>query len=90
MSISDPPLLKTKTCCSVGLQGGSSPMIRNNNDSKIPTSIAFFDAKSAFDMVSHASLMRKVFHLGIDGVNCNLINSLHNGAPTVVKWDGRL
>ena len=51
---------------------GSSPMncslileeyIRNNKDSKLPTYIAFLDAKSAFDVVSHTSLLRKIYHI---------------------------
>ena len=51
-----------------GFKKGSSPMncslilqeyIRNNKDSKMLTYIAFLDAKSAFDVVSHTSLLRK-------------------------------
>ena len=38
---------------------------------KIPAYIAFLDAKSVFDVVSHQSLMRKLFHIGIEG-NCGL------------------
>ena len=58
-----------------GFTAGSSPMncsfileeiIRNNKDSKVPTYIAFLDAKSNFDVVSHTSLLRKVYRLGIE------------------------
>ena len=77
-----------------GFTEGSSPMncslileeyIRNNKDSKMPTYIAFLDAKSAFDVVSHSSLLRKVYHLGIDGALWNIINSLHTN-PHQMGW----
>ena len=65
--------------------------IRENKDNNLPTLyIAFLDAKSAFDVVSHTSLMRKLFHIGIEGQCWNLINSLHSNAETVVKWGGQL
>ena len=38
--------------------------------------IAFLDAKPVFDVVCHNSLMRKLFHIGVDGVDW----SLHEGA----------
>ena len=63
---------------------------RNNKDSKEPTYIAFLDAKSTFDVVSHTCQLRKVYHLGIEGALWNMINSLHTNAQTVIKWDGQL
>ena len=82
-----------------GFTEGSSPMncspileeyIRNNKDSKKPTYIAFLDAKSAFDVVNHTSLLLKVYQIGIEGAHWNLINSLHTNARTIVMWDGCL
>ena len=32
--------------------------------------------------------MRKLFHIGIEGTEWSLIHSLHNGAESVVKWNG--
>ena len=64
--------------------------IRDNRDSKLSTYIAFLDAKSTFDVVSHTSLMRKLFHIGIEGKTWKLINSLHRNARSVVKWDGMI
>ena len=81
-----------------GFTEGSSPMncslileeyIRNNKDSKLPTYIAFLDAKSAFDVVSHTSLLRKIYHIGVEGALWYLITSLHTNARTVIKWDGQ-
>ena len=81
-----------------GFTEGSSPMncslileesIRENKDNNLPTYIAFLDAKSAFDGVNHASLMRKLFHMGVDGQAWNLIDSIHTRAETMVKWGGQ-
>lgn len=41
-------------------------------------------------MVSHTSLLRKLYHIGIDGQCWNLIYGLHSDAETVVKWGGQL
>ena len=51
---------------------------------------AFLDVKAAFDAVSHDSLMRHLLHTGVDGKAWSLINSLHEGAESVVKWQGNL
>ena len=51
--------------------------------------IAFLDTKSAFDVVDHASLMRRLFHIGVDVALWNLIYSLHSNAQTVVRWMGQ-
>ena len=84
-----------------GLQRGftqnSSPMncslileevIRESKDLKQPLYIAFLDVKAAFDVVSHESLLRKLFHIGVEGKEWSLIHSLHKGAESVVKWEG--
>ena len=56
----------------------------------MPTYIAFLDVKSAFDVVSHTSLLRKIYHIGIEGSLWNMISSLHSNARTVIKWEGQL
>ena len=72
-----------------GFTKGSSPMncslileelIRELKDMKKDVFIAFLDAQSAFDVVDHASLMRRLFHIGVDGALWNLIYSLHSNA----------
>lgn len=65
-------------------------VIREHKDRRLPLYIAFLDAKSAFDVVSHNSLMRKLFHLGLEGVEWSLVHSLHDGAESVIKWEGAL
>ena len=84
-----------------GLQRGftqnASPMncsllleeiVRESKDQKQPLYMAFLDVKAAFDVVSHESLLRKLFHIGVDGQEWTLIHSLHKGAESVVKWEG--
>ena len=80
-----------------GFTQNSSPMncslileevIREHKDKGLPLYIAFLDAKSAFDVVSHYSLMRKLYHIGVDGVEWSLVHSLHEGAVSAVKWEG--
>ena len=80
-----------------GFTRNSSPMngslileevIREHKDKRLPLYIAFLDAKSAFDVVFHNSLMRKLFHIGVDGADWMLVNSMHQGAQSVVKWEG--
>ena len=62
--------------------------IREYKDLRRPIYIAFLDAKSAFDVVSHDSLLSKLFHAGVEGESWSLIHSLHAEAESVVKWNG--
>ena len=48
----------------------------------------FLDAKSAFDVVDHKHLMRRLYHIGIHDRHWTLINSMHQQATSVVKWAG--
>ncbi|MCG8048991.1 MAG: reverse transcriptase domain-containing protein [Candidatus Thiodiazotropha endolucinida] len=82
-----------------GFTKNSSPMncallveefYRNNADLNKPTYIAFMDVKSAFDVVVHPNLMRKLYNQGIGGTNWLLINSLHQESMTAVKWQRQL
>ncbi|MCG7866749.1 MAG: hypothetical protein JAY74_10300 [Candidatus Thiodiazotropha taylori] len=80
-----------------GFTQNSSPMncalileevIRESKDRKQPLYVAFLDVKAAFDVVSHDSLLRKLFHIGLEGTEWSLVRSLHCGAESVVKWEG--
>ena len=48
--------------------------------------LATLDAEKAFDVVWHASLLRKLFIDGIQGDSWLLIKSLHDKAHTQIKW----
>lgn len=80
-----------------GFTQGSSPtycslifeeVIRESKNQKQPLYIAFLDVKAGFGVVSHASLLRKLFHIGVNNKELSLINSLHTGAQSAVKWAG--
>ena len=64
--------------------------ICESKDIKKDVFIAFFDAMSVLDVVDHASLMRRLFHIGVDVALWNLIYSLHSNAQTVVRWMGQI
>ena len=81
-----------------GFTEGSSPMncslileesICENKVNNLPTYIDFLNAKFAFEVVNHASLMCKLFHMGVDGQAWSLIDSIHTHAETMIKWGGQ-
>ena len=52
--------------------------------------MAFMDAKSAFDVVVHPNLMRKLYKSGVHTHDWRAINSLHEDSMTFVKWQGEM
>ena len=82
-----------------GFTKNSSPMnyalileeyVRENKNQKENSFIAFLDAKAAFDVVNHAGLMRRRFHIVVEGVTWSLIHSIHSEAQTVIRWCGQM
>ena len=82
-----------------GFAEKSSPMntalileeyIRERHDIQAPAYLAFLDAKSLFDVVSHMSLMCKPFNIGVEGNMWTIINSLHQDARSAFKWQGEI
>lgn len=61
---------------------------RENKDLKLPTYIAFLDGKSAFDVVVHANLTRRLFQMGLSYQSILLIKSLYDNASSCIKWNG--
>jgi hypothetical protein len=58
---------------------------RENKDLKLPTYIAFLDNKSAFDVVVHVNLIRRLYQTGMLNQSILLLNSLYSNASTCVK-----
>ena len=94
-----PLILENQNNLQRGFTENSSPMntalileefIRDRRDLGAPAYIAFLDAKAAFDVVSHQSLMRKLFNIGVEGNLWTLVNSLHQDAQSAVKWQGEI
>ena len=52
--------------------------------------IILLDAKSAFDVVVHKNLMRRLYHIGIQDQHWALINDLHCNAISKIKLNGNL
>ena len=63
---------------------------RENKDLKKTTILGMLDAKSAFDVVRHSNMIRKLYHLGLSEQSMLLIDSLYTNATTKIKWNGQL
>ena len=63
-------------------------VVRDRKDRGRPVYAVFLDVKSAFDVVPHDSLLRRLYHTGVEGWTWSLIHSLHSEAVSVVKWQG--
>jgi hypothetical protein len=61
---------------------------RENKDNKKPTIIGMIDAKSAFDVVRHANLIRRLYHYGVSKQCILMIDNLYRNATTKIKWKG--
>ena len=93
-----PLILEKQNSLQRGFTENSSPntalilekYIHDPQDFQMPAYIAFLDAKSAFDVVSHQSLMRKLLHIGVEGNLWTLISSLRQEAKSAVKWQGQI
>ena len=59
--------------------------IRKQLHKRKPLYIAFLDANSAFDVVNHDILRRKLYQIGFDGATWLLIQSIHDETTTTVK-----
>ncbi|MEW8544512.1 MAG: reverse transcriptase domain-containing protein, partial [Candidatus Thiodiazotropha sp.] len=89
----------TQSSLQRGFTSGTSPLNaalileearRESKDQKKPFILVLLDAKSAFDVVNHKNMMRRLFHCGIQDNHWSLINSLHTNATTSVKWRGKV
>ena len=92
-------LQSQQNCLQRGFTENSSPkncaliveeFFRNNKDLNRPTYMAFMDAKSAFDVVVHPNLMRKLYKVGVHTHEWLAIISLHEESMTSVKWQGEM
>ena len=65
-------------------------VLREAGDLKEITYCAYLDAKAAFDVVNHGSLMRKLYIHGVEGKAWNVIRDLHTNTTSNIKWEGRV
>ena len=82
-----------------GFTAGSSPLncallieeyVRECMDNNCQSFVALLDAKSAFDVVRHHNLFRKLYLSGVEGRLWNVIYSLHNNIVSAIKWEGQM
>ena len=59
-------------------------------DNNCQSFVALLDAKSAFDVVRHHNLFRKLYLSGVEGRLWNVIYSLHNNTVSAIKWEGQM
>jgi hypothetical protein len=60
-----------------------------NKDLKKPTLFGMLDAKSAFDVVLHSHLVRKLYHMGISKQAIHMIDNLYKNAVSKINWKGQ-
>ena len=93
----NPTILSVQNPLQRGFTEHSTPLISSlmleevgweNKDNRKPTIIGMLDAKSAFDVVRHANLIRKLYHYGISKQCILMIDSLYRNATTKIKWKG--
>lgn len=95
----NPKIMEQQSPLQRGFTEQSSPLLcdlfieefqRESKELNIPTYIAFLDSKSAFDVVIHANLVRRLFQMGLSNQSIVLINSLYSNATSCIKWNGQL
>ena len=51
---------------------------------------ALLDSKAAFDVVVHTHMLRRQFQAGLDDKHWTIIQSMHEGASSAIKWNGKI
>ncbi|XP_063427548.1 uncharacterized protein LOC134711049 [Mytilus trossulus] len=94
-----PRVLKDQNPTQRGFTAKSSPLnaglvveevYRESVDSNQEFELVLLDAKSAFDVVVHSHLMRRLFHCGIDDTLWRIIQSMHWQSTSAIKWEGMI
>ncbi|XP_063420597.1 uncharacterized protein LOC134705810 [Mytilus trossulus] len=85
----NPVILKNQNPLQRGFTENTTPLLcelmieefeRESKDLKLPTYIALLDGKSAFDVVVHSNLIRRLYQAGISDQSIILIDSLYKNA----------
>ncbi|WAR06081.1 POLR-like protein [Mya arenaria] len=63
-------------------------IIRECKDNKENVDIILLDAKSAFDVVDHKHLLRRIYHMGIQDTHWTLLKNIHENTASIVQWQG--
>ncbi|XP_053406291.1 uncharacterized protein LOC128559140 [Mercenaria mercenaria] len=65
-------------------------LYRESKDSKTELNLILLDAKSAFDVVDHQHLLRRLYHMGVSDLHWNILESFHKDSVSSIKWRGRI
>jgi hypothetical protein len=96
---SDQIFLPSQSRLQCGFTAGLSPAyaalimseaIVEQKDTKKPLYVATLDAKKAFDVVDHSSLLWKWHEVGLAGILWQLKDEMYRDITTKVKWKGML
>ncbi|CAC5394072.1 unnamed protein product [Mytilus coruscus] len=89
----NPAVLVTQNVTQRGFTAGSGPanaalpveeIYRKAKDNNQEYELVLLDAKSAFDVVIHSHLMKRLYHAGIDDKHLTIIQSMHTNATSAV------
>ena len=92
----NPKIIISQNPLQKGFTEGTSPLIcelfieefeRESKDLKLPVYIALLDGKSAFDVVVHANLIRRMFQIDFTEQSILLLNNLYVNASSLIKWN---
>lgn len=62
-------------------------MYRDVLNTRQSSELVLLDAKAAFDVVVHTHMMRRLFQAGLDDKHWAIIQSMHEGAASAIKWN---
>lgn len=65
-------------------------MYRDVLNTRQSSELVLLDAKAAFDVVVHTHMLRRLFQAGLDDNHWTIIQSMHEGASSAIKWNGKI
>ena len=65
-------------------------MYRDILNTRQSSELVLLDAKAAFDVVVHTHMLRRLFQAGLDDKHWTIIQSMHEGASSAIKWNGKI
>jgi hypothetical protein len=65
-------------------------MHRDVLNTRQSSELALLDAKAAFDVVVHTYMLRRLFQAGLEDKHWTIIQSMHEGASSAIKWNGKI
>ena len=95
----NPTMMEIQNPLQRGFTENSAPLLcelfieeyeRENKDLNSPTYIGLLDGNSAFDVVVHANIIRRLFQIGFSKQSITLIKNLYTNANSCIKLKNQL